>query len=62
MFEKEQLKEVELEISSHENYSVEIPRSRDSEINHENYRAKKPREENATQSTKKASNANNKIY
>ena len=57
MFEKEQLNEVEFEISSHENYSVEIPRSRDSEINHESYRAEKPREANATQSANKANHA-----
>ena len=44
MFEEEQLNEVELEISSHEGYSVELPRSRDSEINHENYRVEKPKE------------------
>ena len=44
MLEKEQFNEVELEISSHENYSIELPRSRDSKINHQNYRAEKPRE------------------
>ena len=50
-----------MEISSHEGYTFEPPRSRDSEINHENYRAEKPREENATQSTDKVSNATTKV-